>query len=192
MNTDYNIPNLYALGTDGSKLSIDALPECREDTICSIPLGIKLNRDGFIIFELISFHESFSGKKIYITDMVSGTEHDLINMKEYRVYLNTGEYMDRFFINLSSVATEIPEIRPDDELFSVYSSHGFLKYFVNTDKTGPGTLSVLSLTGQVLFVKRIYDSGYNELNPVIKDGIYIVNFVSANYRGSKKIFIQNR
>ena len=41
MNTDYTVPNLYALGTDGSKLSIDALPELRQDTICSIPLGHK-------------------------------------------------------------------------------------------------------------------------------------------------------
>ncbi len=28
--------------------------------------------------------------------------------------------------------------------------------------------------------------------PLIKNGIYIVTFVSENYRGSKKIFIQNR
>lgn len=192
MNTDYNVPNLYSIGTDGSKMSIDALPELREDSICRIPLGVRLNRDGYIIFKLIDIDEKLSGKKIYITDMESGTENDLLDGKHYRVFLNTGEYAGRFFINLSSVATGIPEIVPDDRLFSVYSSHGFIKYFVNTDKTGPGTLSVLSLTGQVLFVNRIYDSGYNEFNPAIKNGIYIVTFVSENYRGSRKIFIDNR
>ena len=192
MNTDYSVPNLYAIGTDGSKMSIDALPELREDTICPIPLGIKLNRDGCIIFRLIDVDANLSGKKIYISDMESGTEHDLLDKKEYTVCLNTGEYLNRFYINLSSVATVIPEIVPDDRLFSVYSYNGLIKYFVNTDKTGPGTLSVINLTGQVLFVKRIYDSGYNELNPAIINGIYIVTFVSENYRVSKKIFIENR
>jgi hypothetical protein len=141
---------------------------------------------------LIDVDESLSGKKIYISDMASGTEHDLLDKKEYTVYLKTGEFSNRFFINLSSFTTGIPEIVPDDRLFSVYSYNGLIKYFVNTDKTGPGTLSVINLTGQVLSVKRINDSGYNEFNPVIKNGIYIVTFVSVNYRGSKKIFIENR
>jgi hypothetical protein len=191
MNTDYYVPNFYSLGTDGKKLSINALPEC-PDTLCTIPLGLKINIDGNIVFRIIDVAEELSGKKIFISDKASGTEHDLLNDQKYKVFLKSGEYMDRFFLNLKSVATEIPDIGPDDDLFSVYSSHGVIKAYINTDRTGAGNLSISNLTGQILFVKRIFEMGYNEFNPGIKDGIYIINFVSGNFRGSKKIFIQNR
>jgi hypothetical protein len=191
MNTDYYMPNIYSEGTDGRKLSINALPELT-DTICSIPLGLKINFDGNIIFRLIDVTEELSGKKIFINDKTSETEHDLSNKQEFKIFLKAGEHTGRFFLNLRSVATEIPDTREDDDLFSVYTSHGMIESYINTDKTGPGILSIYNLTGQVLFVKRIVESGHNEFSPGIKDGIYIVNFASENYSGSKKIFIQNR
>ena len=33
MNTDYYVPNLYAFGADGTKLSIDALPENQDTSL---------------------------------------------------------------------------------------------------------------------------------------------------------------
>jgi hypothetical protein len=191
MNTDYYVPSIYSKATDGKKLSINALPEC-PDTICTIPVGLKINIDGYIAFRIIDVTDELSGKKIFISDKVSGAEHDLLDNKKFNIYLKSGEYADRFFLNLKSVATGIPETRPDNDLFSVYSSHGMIKAYINTDRTGAGNLSVSNLTGQILFVKRIFETGYNEFNPGIKDGIYIVSFVSGNYRGSKKIFIKNR
>jgi hypothetical protein len=53
-------------------------------------------------------------------------------------------------------------------------------------------LSIYNLAGQVLFVTKILEPGYYELNPGIKDGIYIIRFMSVKYQDSKKIFIQNR
>lgn len=191
MNTDYGIPNLYSAGTDGKKLSINALPESA-DTLCQIPLGLRINIDGYIVFKIINIYGGFSGKKINIYDAESGTRHSLTDNKEFRVFLNAGEYKERFYLNLSSIATGIIGTSPDNELFSVYSSHGIIKAYINTDVTGDGILSILNLTGQILFVDRIFETGYNEIYPGIKDGIYIVTFASDKYRFSKKIFIRNR
>jgi hypothetical protein len=130
--------------------------------------------------------------KIKISDMVSGTENDLLNNKEYKVYLEAGEYKNRFFLNVSEKRTEIPDTSSNNNLFSVYSTHGVIKVHINTEKTGSGSLSIYNLAGQVLFVKKIFDPGYYEFNPGIKDGIYIVSFLSRIYQYSKKIFIQNR
>ena len=190
MNTDYNVPNLYSIGTDGSKLSINALP-VSTDTLCRIPLGLKINLDGYIIFSIIDLDEQLSGKEIYISDLATGIEQDLIN-KNYLVNLKAGEYNDRFFLNLHSVPTEIPDIKQDNDLFSVYTSYGVVKAFINTDKIGPGTLSIINVTGKVMLVRSISESGYIEFNPGILDGIYIITFTSGNYRISKKVFIQNR
>ena len=191
MNTDYNVPNLYAFSTDGTKLSIDALPES-QDSLRSIPLGLKANIDGNIVFRIIDLVEEHPWEKIYLTDLASGTENDLLGNKEYRVYLEEGEYNNRFFLNLLKKVTEPPDTSLNKNPFTVYSTHGIVKAYINTDRIGSGLLSIYNLTGQVLFTARILDSGYYEFNPGFKNGIYVVRFVSKIYQDSKKIFIQNR
>jgi hypothetical protein len=191
MNTDYYRPNLYAFGADGTKLSINALPE-NQDTLYTIPLGLKTNIDGDIVFRIINISEELPGMKINISDVISGTETDLLNNYEYNVYLEAGEYKNRFFLNISEKRDEIPDTTSNNSLFTVYSSHGVLTVYVNTDKTGSGLLSIYNLAGQVLFVNEIIEPGYYEFNPGLKDGIYIVRFMSVKYQDSKKIFIQNR
>jgi hypothetical protein len=79
----------------------------------------------------------------------------------------------------------------ENDLFSVYSAHGVIKAFINTDKTGKGVISVTNLTGQRLVIRKIFEPGYFEFNPGIKDGIYFVTFTSGNYRKTKKVLIQN-
>lgn len=189
-NTDFNVPDFYSISSDDRRLSINALPEF-PDTICRIPLGISLDRDGFIIFRVIDLQNELPGKKAFITDLESETDHDLLD-KDYIVYLNSGEYKDRFYLNLVSIPTGIDSPRPDEPLFSVYNSHGTIKAYFKTDITGPGNLTIRNLAGQTLFVKRISGNGYNEFYPGVKNGIYIVTFESAKFRGSRKLFIDNR
>ncbi len=97
-----------------------------------------------------------------------------------------------FSLTFQKKETEIPDTTSNNNLFSVYSSHGVIKVYVNTEKTGSGLLSIFNLAGQVLFVTKIIEPGYYEFNPGLKDGIYIVRFMSVKYQDSKKIFIQNR
>ncbi|MBN2666834.1 MAG: hypothetical protein JXR67_10005, partial [Bacteroidales bacterium] len=190
MNTDYYIPNLYSLGSDGKKLSINALPEFT-DTLNVIPLGLKLNIDGDIVIRLVCLPEEINGTRIYLHDRLTGIEMEMSEGSEYRVRLDPGEYSGRFFLNLRSTTTSFPD-PVADELFTVYSSHGFLRAKVKTEVTGPGNLAVINLTGQTVFIERIYDNGYHEFNPGIKEGVYIVTFTSSKYRGSKNIYFRNR
>ncbi|MGB8491735.1 MAG: DUF2341 domain-containing protein, partial [Bacteroidales bacterium] len=191
MNTDYQVPNLYALATDGSRLSIDALPAGR-DTLCRIPLGLNTFVDGYIVFRITDLTGEPDYKRVFISDLFTGTEHDLLNKGEYRIFLKEGEYEDRFYLNLTPDKTEIPDTSRVSDLFSIYNSHGIIKGYVDINKTGKGTLSIINMTGQILLVKRITDPGYIEYKHGFKDGIYIVTFTSGKCRISKKIFIQNR
>ncbi len=191
INTDYYVPSLYAFGTDGTKLSIDALPE-KKDILYRIPLGLKTYLDGYIAFRIINVSEEHDFEKIYLSDLYSGSEQDLLNKNEYKVYLEAGEYENRFFLNFSEKIIEKPDTSSNNNLFSIYSSHGIIYAYFNTDKIGSGLLSIYNLTGQALFVKKIYEPGYYEFNPGIKDGIYVVSFVSAIYQDAKKIYIDNR
>lgn len=190
MNTDYSVPNLYSVGSDGKKLSINALPP-NEDKLTRVPLGIKISQQGYIVFRLDYVDEELSGNKIFLTDLVSGVEQELMNGNEYRVFLNEGEHNNRFWLNLSSEPTAVYDLPADETLFSVYSSHGILKVFINTEKTGKGILTVSNLTGQLLVVKKVVEHGYFEINPGLKDGIYFVNFASGSYKVSRKVLIKN-
>jgi hypothetical protein len=191
MNTDYSVPNLYFPGTDGNKLSISAIPDCY-DTLHTIPCGLKINTSGKIVISIPFIAEELSDKKISVYDKVTGIDYDLSDRQEYKVFLNAGEYTGRFYLNLRSIATEIPDTRPDGGIFSVYSSGGMIRSNINLYRSGSGNLSVLNLAGQILFIKKISESGYYEFNPGLNDGFYIVNFVAKNFRSSKKIFFQNR
>jgi len=191
MNTDFMVPNLYAVGSDGARYSISALPII-SDTLLRVPLGLKLNRDGNVIFKISTLEGNLRDMEIYFSDIVTGIKHNLLNDEQYEVNLDYGQYENRFFLDFRNIWTGIPEYPVKDDLFNIYCSHGILKLEINTLAGADGTLMITNLTGQVLVVKNYFEPGYYELNPGLINGIYIVSFFSGQERKSKKIFIQNR
>jgi len=190
MNTDFMVPNLYAVGSDGVKFSICALPVI-SDTLYKVPLGLKINRDGNIIFKIRNLEGNLADMEISISEVVAKTEHDLLSGKDYRLDLTNGLYENRFFLNFRNIGTGIPDNTAGDDLFSVYCSHGILKIKISTLPATEGTLILSNLTGQVPLIKKYYEPGYYELNPGLSNGIYIISFLSGTRRSSKKVFIQN-
>jgi fibronectin-binding autotransporter adhesin len=188
MNTDLKVPNLYSVTPAGKKLSISAMPEIA-GTADSVPLGLKLNRDGYIIFRIRNIEGAFSTMGVSLYDKLAGITKDLLPDREYKLYLTTGEYLNRFFLNLSTIATGVNDPNSGTDMFSVYSSHGVLKTEINILSGKEGTLKITNLTGQTIYLAKVYDQGYHEFNPGIKDGIYIVSYITGNKRFSKKIFI---
>ena len=190
-NTDLMIPNLYSVNPEGVKLSINALPPI-SDNFLQVPLGLKLNRSGNVTFRIRDIDETLSDRRIYITDTVAGIEQELIPDKEYRISLDKGEYINRFFLNLSAIPTTIKDNNLESsDIFSIYSSHGVLKAEIITLYGNDSRLIINNLTGQVLYIKEVFDTGYLEFNPGLKDGIYIVNYITGTKRSSRKIIIQN-
>jgi len=188
MNTDFMVPNLYTVGSDGVKLSISALPVI-SDTLYKVPLGLKINRDGRIIFKIPSLEGNLADIEIYISDIAAKIDQDLLSDKDYRLDLKTGQYENRFFLNFRNIGTGIPDFTAGDDLFSVYCSHGILKLEINTLPAAEGTLIISNLTGQIPLIKKYYEPGYYELNPGLKNGVYIVSLLSGTKRCSKKIFV---
>ncbi len=190
-NTDLGIPNLYASAADGNRLSINALPVMTEDS-CTIPLGLKLNRSGNIRFRISDYDYSLKGLKIYLTDIVTGIDKDLIQDNEYGVYLDKGEYNGRFFLNIKTIATGISDLPAEDDKFSIYSSQGILKATIGIVNGSFGTLRVYSLPGQMMFIGKVYSTGYHEFNTDLRNGIYIVTYSTGTYNCTRKLFIENR
>jgi hypothetical protein len=191
LNTDLKVPNLYAMSPDGAKLSINAIPPLVYD-LRVIPLGLKLNRAGTVSFRIRDIEESIASKRIYITDNVTGIEKDLLAGGEYTVTLDKAEYNSRFFLNLSNLPTGFREPVAKTELFSVYSAGPVVRAEIYNLQGDEGTLTIFNLSGQALFITKINNPGYHEFNPGLRDGIYIVNYTTGVFRGSKKLVIQDR
>jgi hypothetical protein len=193
LNTDFNVTNLYSLGSDGSKLSINALSPIVDD-FYQVPLGLKLNRNapGNLVFRISEIDETLKGKRIYLTDNIAGSEQDLLPDKEYSVPMIKGEYNNRFFLNFSNVTTGVNDKVLNTKLFNIYCVEGILKTEIGEVNGDYGTLSIYNLSGQILFNQRIYTAGYYEYNTGLKDGAYIVRYVSGKLVISKKIILLNK
>jgi hypothetical protein len=190
-NTDLSVPNLFSVTPAGEKLSINALP-FSEEQIIVIPLGLKLNKDGFVTFSVRDIQGSFADMRIFLSDKFSGAMQDLGQDNYYEVFLVSGEYLNRFYINAYTSTTDIPEQLPSStEIFSIYSSQGLLKTEINQLNGPDGTLIINNLLGQTLFTGKVYETGYHEFSPGIKDGVYIATFISGNTKVSKKVFVKN-
>jgi hypothetical protein len=191
MNTDPLVPNLYAVSFDGHNLSINALP-VTEDSLLVVPLGLKTARTGSIIFRIKDTGDLPAGTQIYLYDDLTKADQNLNLNKEYTVYLSAGEYINRFSIRLVKGTTGIPEIIPDTDLFSIYSSHGILKADINLVPGTRGTLIINNISGQILFRREIYAGGYQEFDPKLKSGIYLISYITGNVRDTKKIIILDK
>lgn len=190
LNTDFNVSNLYATVEGDKKLSINALPSDSESTL-SIPLGVKTNRSGNLIFRINDIDNYFSATSIYLKDVEAETAHLLDSDSKYLVYIEQGEYHNRFFLEMMNLPTNINETKVPDPLFDIYSAHNLLKTNIYDVSGKEGILSVFNLTGQIVFKQIIRQPGYYEFNAPVLSGIYIINYTSGARTGSRKIFIGN-
>lgn len=191
VNTDLKVANLYAISSAGDKLSISALPEITQDS-CSVPLGLKLNRSGNLSFSIQAIDNSLKGMRVYLSDIIAGTRQDLLPDKTYTINLDKGEFLNRFFLNLANIATSInpdPVVKDD---FIVYSTDGIVKAEIGFVEGNYGTVTVYNLTGQLVFIDKVFSPGYHEFKTSLKDGIYIVHYSSGTFFRSKKLFIESR
>jgi hypothetical protein len=190
-NTDLAVTNLYLLDSDGKRLSISALPPITEKSL-QIPLGLKLNKEGTVVFRISDIDVSLMGMDISISDTVAGTQQILLPDKEYKLTLDKGEYLDRFYLNFKDIQTGINETVPPDGLFSIYQYYGKLKAEINKIEGKGGNIKIYNLSGQVIFIEKINTTGYHEFNPGLKEGFYIIRYISGSLTSSKKIIISNR
>jgi hypothetical protein len=190
MNTDLKVPNLYAAGSDGSRLSINALPVSLISG-CIVPLGIKTYRTGNIVFRVSHLDPLLPVTSIYLSDIVAGINQDLHPGNEYSIALPAGEYGDRFLLYINSIPTDISGVSTSDDLFRTYYSRGILKAYINLGDLKNGTLVITNLTARTIFIRKIFDPGYYEFALEMHQGIYIVTLVSGNERISRKIIVND-
>jgi fibronectin-binding autotransporter adhesin len=145
-NSDKNVTNFYVFGSDGSKLSIDAIP-INTDSLCILRLGLKTEKDGEITIRIKDITGKFLEETILLYDVITGFSQNLFPEGVYKLYLPAGDYQNRFYLNLSNQATAIPEIPSVTDRIKIYSSHGIVKVEINPPEYKNGVLTMCNLTG---------------------------------------------
>jgi len=186
MNTDLNVPNFYSAGTDGSKLSINSLPSSLISG-CNIPLGIKISRAGNVVFKIPFVSSQLPVTSLYLTDLNTGINQDMLSGNEYSVPLASGDYPGRFFLYLNSSPTGITTLLNNELDFKAYFHESKVITDIDLHGGNEGTLVITSLTGKRLFNTKIFDSGHYEFDTGMKSGLYIITLTTVNNRISRKI-----
>ncbi len=187
-----NKEDMYWQFNDNLKLIIQAINNFGEDQI--LPLGIKINKEGFATIKIDALENIDSNTNIYLHDKELDIYHDL-KQSNYEVYLSTtGEYSDRFVITFSDASKN--SLGTDDienTNLEVYFSNEKESFIIhNPDLKFVETVSVYNLLGQSIyeFSTKSHENHITHKTKSIAAGVYIVKMKTDNAILSKKILIK--
>ena len=186
---DDQMDDMYWL-IDDNKYTIQATNEINSQTV--FPLGIHTKNTGLNSITIDKLENVPSSLVIYLHDKELGIYHDLLQ-GNYQIYLNGGEYLDRFEITFENKESSLGNEDFENENIEVYFSNEKEGIIVNN----PTLKKILSIKmynvlGQNVFEtnKNISDN-YTELNTKqIKAGAYIIQFKTEENTISKKVLIK--
>jgi hypothetical protein len=184
MNDNSSLPDFYALSDGMSKLVINAISN--PDTNTVIPLGIKIEKDGNVTFNLRNLENWPSHLQLYLRDAVTGTNQDLQRNPVYTVNLKKGTIENRFSLRCTAINEENNK---NGDIYEIYGSGGqlYLKILLLTEQRGQ--LIISNMLGQVISRKQIEGNGAYPLIGLNPEVIYLVSFVTPRGTHTKKILI---
>ncbi|NEW82363.1 MAG: hypothetical protein GZ094_08365 [Mariniphaga sp.] len=188
MNTDLSVPNLYSITPDARQLSINAMP-LPVDTLTKIPLGFKQLKDGWINFKAINISQLPSDMNIYLIDAQEGVTQNLKQNPNYRLYLKTGEFNQRFTL-VFSLASLVKPVVILEKMFTIVRSGDQLYVKINLPLNTRGDLFVTNMGGQTLLRKDVYEMETVEIKQNVGSGVYVVSMISGKRTQSEKILIR--
>ena len=126
---------------------------------------------------------------IYLKDAIGNVTQDLKLNPNYRFYLKTGEYNQRFTLVFSISNIDKPaEIV--EKMFTIIHSANQLYVKVNLPFNTKGDLFVTNMAGQLLLQKGVTEMETVEINTNVGSGIYVVTLISGKRKESEKILIR--
>ncbi|MCX6266898.1 MAG: T9SS type A sorting domain-containing protein, partial [Bacteroidetes bacterium] len=189
MNTDILEPNLWAVSQDSEKLSICGLPMMFDSAVV-VPLGIKINQTGTVIFKCLDINRMPLNMFVYFCDGKTGIKQNLLLHPEYVANFEDGDHENRFYLIISKYDLRYQPAR--DKVFHVYSFLNRLFIYMNVPAGEMADLYIHNMLGQPVLHQQLLENGYQEMDLKVNTGIYIVTLRSANEVYTKKVYISNQ
>ena len=183
-NTDASVPNAGVISSDGRILSVGAWPETPEEL--EIPLSVKTAEAGQLVFRLQDIENMWPGTKPYFKDKANGLVQNLLQVPEYRVYLQEGETNHRFSLVFSEkeISSDVFDSRMADAV--VENNQIFVNVRFRDEQLN---VTLFSLTGQAIFSSNLNGAGIHKLCEAPPPGVYLLQVSTGMGTVSKKILV---
>jgi hypothetical protein len=189
MNTDIRVPNLYSLTPENKKLSINALPKPGSDDVKKIPLGLKTEKDGWMLIGLKDLENLPLNFNVYLIDSEKRIGQNLSRKPQYRFYAKSGQHESRFHLMFSETELSDPAMA-FDEPFSIRTVGGKVMVSLNLKSGQSGVLIASNVTGQILDRKTVSEKQIIEIEGIKSSGLYFFSINLKDGMFSKKVLIQ--
>ncbi|WP_411895258.1 choice-of-anchor D domain-containing protein [Winogradskyella sp. A2] len=184
------IDDMYWIINDEAYM-VQANSEAEVDTV--YPLGVKTDTDGNNTITIDELENVPSDVNIYLHDKVLEIYHDL-RASDYSIFLNAGEYLDRFEITfgVNGDALGIDDIE-SESLDVLYSNDIEKIVLINPNLIEVSSIELFNILGQSVHqIENISESGYSEYDVEnLSTGTYIIKLYTASGSVStKKVLVK--
>jgi hypothetical protein len=190
MNTDDQLPSIYSIAADGSKLAINALPTTGADSLSIIPLGIRTEQAGQVRLTATGIEDMPFGCRPSLYDAATGVVQDLEENPRYEIRLEKGSHERRFFLAFSRTALTAGDFSASS--FHASYADGKLTVDLHRASGGKGEVIVTNSVGQIMLRQALTGTGRHALEAGWSPGIYIVSVSSAEGIQSQKVLIASK
>ncbi len=161
---------------DNKKYVIQAIPEITEET--KLPLKIEINASGivgFTIDEVTNLPKYAEG--IYLYDNILDTYQALSTDETFNLFLNEGEYNDRFYITFKAPGDTL-KIDTFENLRVFMDNQSHQLVILNSGNANLRKLNLYTIAGQEILSKDIAtDAGEVRIPIHVSTGIYLVDII---------------
>jgi len=172
-------PQFYALLGD-EQLSTNTLPAINPQE--EIPFGFVKNDAGSFTIEL---RETIPGYKVYLVDLLTGSEQNLTSNPLYAFTSQVGDDPNRFILRFGTLGV------PHTDANSNVNVYTFARNIVISGAVEGSDITITSLTGQMLMQTHAGNESLVTLDSGrLAGGIYLVSVVSGKNRISKKVVVR--
>ncbi|ULC60695.1 choice-of-anchor D domain-containing protein [Flaviramulus sp. BrNp1-15] len=174
---------------NNEKYTIQATNEINNQSV--LPIGVHTKNNGLNTITIDKLENTPSDLNIYLHDKALDVYHDL-KESDYEIYLNAGEYLDRFeitFVNQNSLETNDFE---SDNLEVYYSNEKESIVINNPTLKTIQSINMYNILGQNVFkTNKSTTDNYLELSAKqIKTGAYIIKIKTEENTIAKKVLIK--
>jgi len=186
-HNDRQIDDMYWM-LDNDKYTIQGINEINEQTI--LPIGLHTRNDGLNNISIDKLENIPNNLEIYVYDKELEAYH---NLKEsnYEVFLNSGEYLNRFEITFSNAQSLSVDDITNKNLYVYFSNEKESVIIHNPNSINIKSVEIYNILGQSVFNNLVTTKeNYIEiLSENIKSGAYIIKVNTDNLIFSKKVLI---
>lgn len=146
------------------------------------PIGIKTNSDGINTITIDDLENTPNDLNIYIHDIDLDLYHDL-RETDYNVYLNTGQYDNRFEITFSTKDDLLGVDAPiNNGIDILYSNQSKKLILINPKLVDIKSVELFNMLGQSIYSNRdILESDYSEYDiKNLNTGTYVIKLSTRN------------